>query len=84
MTPGPSTEAPSVIRTRLEPGETLTTDTGPGCGDQEAKAGQERTEPEAAEGWPWLSKRVSSRNPISRNTNEFAKPPLELKLSDDE
>ena len=28
--------------------------------------------------------RVSSRNPISRNTNEFAKPPLELKLSDDE
>ena len=37
MTPGPSTEAPSVIRTRLEPGETLTTDTGPGCGDQEAR-----------------------------------------------
>ena len=25
-----------------------------------------------------------SRNPISRNTNEFAKPQLELKLSDDE
>ena len=26
----------------------------------------------------------TSKNPISRNTNEFTKPPLELKLSDDE
>ena len=26
----------------------------------------------------------ASRNPISRNTDGFAKPPLELKLSDDE